>query len=329
MASADQRLMQAAVSLSQRGRARTTPNPNVGCVIVREGRIVGRGWTQPGGRPHAEAVALEQAGDAARGACVYVTLEPCCHESARGPACADLLIRAGVARVVIAMQDPDLRMNGGGIARLREAGITVVQGIRETEARAAMSGYFMQRKHRRPFVTLKLATSLDGCIARADGESQWITGPDARAHAHLERARSNLIIVGGQTLRHDAPRLDVRIAGLEALSPQRAVLTRGDAPPGWEKLATPAALVGHAAHYALIEGGAGAAAAFLREDLVDRILLYRAPIIIGGGQPSIADLGLAQLADAHNRWALASTKQLGKDIFEEYVRTGSNECLPA
>ncbi|MGL4313209.1 MAG: bifunctional diaminohydroxyphosphoribosylaminopyrimidine deaminase/5-amino-6-(5-phosphoribosylamino)uracil reductase RibD, partial [Sphingomonas sp.] len=217
--------MGAALALAERGRGLTAPNPNVGCVIVQDGRVVGRGWTQPGGRPHAEAMALAEAGARAAGATVYTTLEPCAHVSPRGPACADLLTAAGVARVVAALRDPDPRTDGEGLARLAAAGIVVTAGIREAEARRSMAGFLTRRAFARPFVTLKLATSLDGAIARADGESQWITGPEARAHAHLERARHEAILVGRGTYHADAPRLNVRLPGLEERSPRRVILT--------------------------------------------------------------------------------------------------------
>jgi diaminohydroxyphosphoribosylaminopyrimidine deaminase/5-amino-6-(5-phosphoribosylamino)uracil reductase len=321
MASTDHRLMAAALSLSERGRGRTAPNPNVGCIIVNKGRIVGRGWTQPGGRPHAEAMALAQAGTGARGGTAYVTLEPCAHVSSRGPACADLLISAGVARLVMAKGDPDERTNGAGAARLRAAGIDVEDGVMTTQARTAMAGYFCQHAHGRPHVTLKLAVSLDGCIALASGESRWITGPEARAHAHLERARADMILVGGGTLRADAPHLDVRLPGLADRSPQRAVLTRGPVPEGWHRLTSLDELSALAGiHELLVEGGAGAASAFLRADLVDRLLLYRAPILIGGGKMALGDIGLVHLADAHQRWTLASARALGKDVVETYHR---------
>jgi diaminohydroxyphosphoribosylaminopyrimidine deaminase/5-amino-6-(5-phosphoribosylamino)uracil reductase len=318
----DRRVMAAALALSQRGRARTVPNPNVGCILVQQGVIVGRGWTQPGGRPHAEAMALVEAGEAARGATAYVTLEPCAHQSARGPACADSLISAGVARVVIALTDPDPRTNGEGIARLQGAGITVDTGLCETEARRAMAGWLMQRRHGRPLVTLKLATSLDGCVARADGESKWITGEVARRHGHLERARSNAILVGRGTYDADAPRLDARLPGLGELSPQRLLLTRGAAPDGWTAIATPADIAGLAdVHYLMVEGGAQTAAAFLKAGLVDRLMLYRAPIIIGAGKACLGDIGLDRLGDAHGLWRQVDARALGKDQLEVYERT--------
>ncbi|SFP55885.1 bifunctional diaminohydroxyphosphoribosylaminopyrimidine deaminase/5-amino-6-(5-phosphoribosylamino)uracil reductase RibD [Sphingomonas rubra] len=334
--------MRAALALAGRTRGRTTPNPNVGCVIVRGGRIVGRGWTQPGGRPHAEAMALAQAGAESRGATCVVTLEPCAHASPRGPACSDLLVAAGVARVVIALQDPDPRTASRGIARLRAAGIAVTVGVEAAAATASMAGFLTRRAHRRPFVTLKLATSLDGCIARADGESRWITGPAARAHAHGERARHEAILVGRGTWETDAPSLDVRLPGLEGRSPTRVVLsgrphTSGaeaspslSAQPGamgdpiW--INSPTAIATLPADHLLVEGGAATAAAFLRAELVDRLLLYRAPILIGGGLPALGDVGLGRLADAHGRWRLADARQLGSDRLEVYER---QPCSPA
>jgi len=313
--------MGTALALATRGVGRTAPNPPVGCVLIKDDRIVGRGWTQPGGRPHAEAGALEQAGESARSATAFVTLEPCAHVSPRGPACADLLIAAGVARVVIAAGDPDSRTNGAGIARLEASGIAVTLGPGKAEAERIMAGFLTRQRAGRPHVTLKLAMSLDGKIALADGSSRWITGEEARAHAHLERARCDLIVVGRGTLEADAPRLDVRLPGLEDRSPQRAVLTRGVAPEGWTGLASPdsiAALEG--VDEVLVEGGAGAAGAFLEADLVDRLLLYRAPILIGDGSDAIRTLGLLDLADAHGRWRLTDTRQLGSDRLDVYDR---------
>jgi diaminohydroxyphosphoribosylaminopyrimidine deaminase/5-amino-6-(5-phosphoribosylamino)uracil reductase len=310
--------MASACALSQRGRGRTAPNPNVGCVLVREGRVVGRGWTQPGGRPHAEAMAL--AAGAARGATAYVTLEPCAHESPRGRACADLLIAAGVARVVIARTDPDPRTNGRGAARLRAAGIEVETGVLADEATRAMAGFLTRQALGRPHVTLKLATSLDGCIALASGESRWITGPEARAHGHLERSRVEAILVGRGTFDADAPQLDVRLDGLEARSPRRVLLSRGGAADGWETITSPAAIAGLArVDHVLVEGGAETASAFLRADLVDRLLWYRAPIVIGG-KPALGDIGLADLAAAHGRWRQRDARALGSDRLEVYER---------
>jgi len=405
--------MGVALALAERTRGRTAPNPNVGCVIVKDGRVVGRGWTQPGGRPHAEAMALAEAGDAARGATAYVTLEPCAHVSPRGPACSDLLVSAGVARVVAALEDSDARTAGAGFARLEAAQIAVSTGSRATEARRSMAGFLTRRAFGRPQVTLKLATSLDGCIAMADGTSRWITGSQARAHAHLERSRHEAILVGRGTFEADAPRLDVRLAGLEARAPRRVMLssTLAGVDPGSRPLSSPAP-IGRAAatadfttagltatppaatpppvtlpaamlqpapmrHFAairhpsegwglpvgeselvpqgdpslrwgdgqgngwtiiarpadiasldgvdhiLVEGGAQTAAAFLAADLVDRLLLYRAPILIGGGKPAIGDIGI-DLSAAHGRWVAVDARQLGSDRLEVYERARSD-----
>jgi diaminohydroxyphosphoribosylaminopyrimidine deaminase / 5-amino-6-(5-phosphoribosylamino)uracil reductase len=319
--SADARLMAVTIALGERGRALSLPNPNVGCVIVKDGCVIGRGWTQAGGRPHAEAMALSEAGTAAHGATAYVSLEPCAHASPPGASCAGLLVMAGIARVVIGRTDPDPRTNGKGIAALEGAGISVKRDVMAEAASASMAGWLMQMAEKRPFVTLKLATSLDGCIATADGQSQWITGEAARTHGHVIRSRSNLIIIGRGTYDADAPRLDVRLAGLETRSPARAILsTRSETPQGWARLDSPGAIIGYPSHYALIEGGAGAAAAFLRADLVDRLLLYRAPILIGGGKACLGDIGLADLGSAHGRWRMSDTRRLGDDQLDVYDR---------
>ena len=324
--------MGAALALSERTRGRTAPNPNVGCLLVAGDRIVARGWTQPGGRPHAEAMALAAAGDAARGATAYVTLEPCAHVSPRGPACADLLVAAGVARVVVALGDPDPRTNGAGIARLRDAGIAIVTGIRAAEAARGMAGFLTRRRHGRPFVTLKLATSLDGRIALSDGSSRWITGPEARAHVHLERSRHEAILVGRGTWETDRPSLDVRLPGLEGRSPLRIILSSRPHPAGPKRegepiwIASPHAIATLPADHLLVEGGAATAAAFLRADLVDRLLLYRAPILIGAGKAALGDLGIADLGTTHGRWRLHDSRNLGTDRLEVYERT---PCSPA
>ncbi len=318
---ADARWIGAALALAQRGVGLTGVNPAVGCVIVRGGRVVGRGVTAAGGRPHAEAVALAQAGAAAAGATMYVTLEPCAHVSARGPACADLVAAARPARVVVAMRDPDTRTDGQGIARLEAAGIAVTTGVRSAEAARGMAGFIARRRLGRPHVTLKLATSLDGCIARADGESRWITGPAARGHAHLERARAGAILVGRGTYEADAPALDVRLPGLTGRSPERYLLSaQAETPAGWRRLARPGDISGIGEDALLVEGGTGAAAAFLADDLVDRLLIYRAPMLIGAGRPALGDIGLARLADAHDRWRLRDARTLGIDRLEVYER---------
>ncbi|MCW2389786.1 diaminohydroxyphosphoribosylaminopyrimidine deaminase/5-amino-6-(5-phosphoribosylamino)uracil reductase [Sphingobium sp. B11D3B] len=313
----------AAIALSHRSRGRTAPNPNVGCIMLdAAGRVVGRGWTQPGGRPHAEAMALAMAGASARGSTAYVSLEPCAHQSARGPCCSDLLVEAGVRRVVVAAGDPDPRTNGRGIARLRDAGL-IVDTLPELApgAREAMAGFFKRQRAGRPHVTLKLATSLDGCIALEDGTSQWITGPAARAHTHLERARHELILVGRGTLMQDQPRLDVRLPGLESRSPIRVLLSHsGAAPDGWLAIQTPAQIAGLPGDHLMVEGGAQTAGAFLAADLVERLLLYRAPILIGRGKAALGDIGLNRLAEAHGRWRLVDARDFAPDRLEVYER---------
>lgn len=318
----DTRMMAAALALAERGRGRTAPNPCVGCVIVAEGRVVGRGWTQPGGRPHAEAMAVAQAGEKSRGATCYVTLEPCSvRSSSKGPACADVLIRAGVTRVIAAIQDPYPKIDGRGFTLLRDAGIEVSVGTRAADAERSMRGFLRRQRSGLPSVTLKLATSLDGCIALASGESRWITGPEARAHAHGERARHEAILVGRGTWEADRPALDVRLPGLEERAPKRVVLSRSLRDPDVTTIGAPtdiATLPG--VDHLLVEGGARTAAAFLRADLVDRLLLYRAPILIGGGLPALADIGLTALTDAHGRWQAVDARRLGADRLEVYDR---------
>src|SRR5690349_13191058 len=232
--------MEEALRLGEQARGRSAPNPNVGGVIVSQsGRIVGRGATAAGGRPHAEAIALEQAGRRAKGSTAYVTLEPCAHESERGPACTDLLLAAKPERVMIALKDPDPRTSGKGIRRLRRAGIEVILGICREAARNSLSGWLTRLDLGRPRITLKLALSIDGKIALPSGESKWITGEDARRQVHLERAHSDMILVGRGTFMADQPSLDVRLPGLEQRSPRRALLTRGEPVDGWEILGNP------------------------------------------------------------------------------------------
>ncbi len=320
-AATDWRWMGAALALATRGAGLCFPNPSVGCVIVKDGRVVGRGHTGIGGRPHAEALALAQAGAAARGATAYVTLEPCAHVSPRGPACADSLIAAGVARVVVAAHDPDPRTDGDGVARLRSAGIAVTSGVRAHEAEAGLSGFLTRLRHGRPHITLKLAVSLDGAIARADGTSKWITGARARAAAHLERARHELIVVGRGTWDADAPALDVRLPGLDARSPRIGVVGRSDGLPAHvSHFADAAALTADPALHVLVEGGVKLAASLLAADLVDELVLMRAPILIGGGR-TMSDIGLADLPQAHGRWATGPAMTLGPDRIERFFRT--------
>ena len=320
--SADKRFMAEALALGEAARGQSAPNPNVGCVIVAaNGRIVGRGATAAGGRPHAEAIALQQAGKRAAGSTVYVTLEPCAHQSPRGPACTELLRAAKPERVVIALKDPDPRTSGKGIKRLRAAGIEVQLGTGRDAARRSLAGWLTRLKLGRPRITLKLALSIDGKIALPSGESKWITGEDARRHVHLERAHSDMILVGRGTYLADQPQLDVRLPGLEERSPRRALLTHGEAVDGWEILRNPQDVYRlHDVNELLVEGGSATATAFLTEDLVDRILIYRAPIIVGEGKSSFGYVGLDAICDAHGRWRIIDDHQLGVDRLEVYER---------
>jgi diaminohydroxyphosphoribosylaminopyrimidine deaminase / 5-amino-6-(5-phosphoribosylamino)uracil reductase len=220
----DDRWMRLAIALGARGLGRVWPNPAVGCVIVKAGRVLGRGWTQDGGRPHAETMALAQAGRQARGATAYVSLEPCSHHG-QTPPCADALIAAGLARVVVGLGDPDPRVSGRGLAALRDAGIAVTEGVCTPEAQRAHRGFLTRVGQGRPMLTLKLATSADGRIATASGESQWITGAQARAWVHGMRACHDAVLVGAGTARADDPSLTVRGLGISH-QPVRIVLSR-------------------------------------------------------------------------------------------------------
>ncbi|MBC9245955.1 bifunctional diaminohydroxyphosphoribosylaminopyrimidine deaminase/5-amino-6-(5-phosphoribosylamino)uracil reductase RibD [Paracoccus sp. 11-3] len=321
-----------ALRLSQRGLGNVWPNPAVGCVIVRDGVIVGRGWTQSGGRPHAERVALDQAGVLARDATAYVTLEPCAHIG-KTPPCAVGLVEAGVKRVVSAMTDPDPRVAGRGHAILRDAGVEVVEGVSEDRARALQAGFLSRVTHGRPFVTLKLASSFDGRIATADGESQWITGPLARQHVHAMRMTHDAIMVGGGTARADLPALNVRgfhtpTQPVRIIASSRALpdLAAEGAEHGaiWQvsgavdNIMTDLAARGITRLFC--EGGGVLAASLLRADMVDQVMGYTAGVMIGAdGRASIGSLALQHLSDAP-RFDLAETCPIGPDLFHRWVR---------
>ncbi|MDE0589033.1 bifunctional diaminohydroxyphosphoribosylaminopyrimidine deaminase/5-amino-6-(5-phosphoribosylamino)uracil reductase RibD [Halocynthiibacter sp. C4] len=219
----DQRFMRVALGLARSGLGQVWPNPSVGCVLVKDGQIIAEGRTQVGGRPHAEVVALQGAGDAAKGATAYVTLEPCTHHG-KSPPCCDALIAAGVSRVVYAVDDVDPRVAGKAATILERAGIKVTSGVLNAEARAQNAGFFKMVQEGLPLVTLKLAMSLDGRIATATGESKWITGPDARRHVHRNRAEHDAVMVGGGTARHDDPSLTARDVGAVS-QPARVVVS--------------------------------------------------------------------------------------------------------
>jgi diaminohydroxyphosphoribosylaminopyrimidine deaminase / 5-amino-6-(5-phosphoribosylamino)uracil reductase len=232
---ADQRFMQLALALGRRGRGRTWPNPAVGAVVVKDGVIVGRGWTQPGGRPHAEPEALNRVGEAARGATLYVTLEPCSHFG-KSPPCVDAVIAAGVSRVVSAIEDPNPEVAGKGHAKLRSAGITVDVGLGAAEAAYDHAGHFRRIRDKRPHVIVKLAVSADDKIGGAGRKPVAITGEMARTQVHLLRAHSDAILVGIGTVLADDPLLNCRLPGMEARSPVRIVLDRSLRIPGGSRL---------------------------------------------------------------------------------------------
>jgi diaminohydroxyphosphoribosylaminopyrimidine deaminase/5-amino-6-(5-phosphoribosylamino)uracil reductase len=352
--------MRLALSLGQRGLGQVWPNPAVGCVIVQNGRVVGRGWTQPGGRPHAEVRALTQAGPQAHDATAYVTLEPCAHHGKSGP-CATALVQAGISRVVSAVQDPDPRVSGQGHDILRRAGVSVCENMLHDMAEETHCGFFTKIRHARPMVTLKLASSLDGRIATQTGDSRWITGPAARRAVHLLRACHDAILVGRNTVEQDDPDLTVRDLGLSHRSPVRVVLDSQLRLPHIGKLATTARNIPlwmcHGANLAnpqaletwhkigaetlqcantdngqldiravlgvladrgitrvMVEGGGQIAAALMRENLVDQLVLFTAGVAIGAeGLPNLANLGLTQLAQAP-RFTRKSVTAIGPDI---------------
>ncbi len=259
-------------------------------------------------------MALAQAGEAARGSFLYVTLEPCAHRSERGLACADLAAQAGLARVVAGIEDPDSRTAGEGLKRLRQAGVETVLA-RDERCAASLAGYVRAKITGFPEITLKLAVTADGFVARADGSSKWITGEAARAHVHRERARADAILVGGETFRADSPRLDVRLPGLENRSPQRLLFTRGTAPPGWTAISDPREVADRALQYLFVEGGAATAEAFLAAGLVHRILLYRSPTEFGAG---IAAFRHPSPSGLPAGWRRVDRRQLGSDTLEVY-----------
>ncbi|WP_417833835.1 bifunctional diaminohydroxyphosphoribosylaminopyrimidine deaminase/5-amino-6-(5-phosphoribosylamino)uracil reductase RibD [Thalassospira xiamenensis] len=361
----DRHFMRVALSLSKRGLGNVWPNPSVGCVLVSsEGAIVGRGFTKPGGRPHAERVALDEAGDKARNSTAYVTLEPCSHFG-KSPPCALGLIEAGVKRVVSALEDPDRRVSGKGYKMLRDAGITVETGLYGDEAHRINAGFLSRIVSGRPIITLKLASTIDARSATRSGESQWITEDIAREYGHLLRANHDAILVGAKTVIVDNPTLTCRIPGREAQSPVRVVLDRnGDVPvsaelfrgaqkvPTWiitsqdkfdevfEKFGKTGGKVLTAGcendHFdlndvmkhlgeqgltrVLVESGGNLAADLVHRDLIDRVVHFIAPSLIGAeGKAMIAELGLDHLSDMP-RFQRTSVRPVGKDIAITYEK---------
>ncbi|MDB6178533.1 bifunctional diaminohydroxyphosphoribosylaminopyrimidine deaminase/5-amino-6-(5-phosphoribosylamino)uracil reductase RibD [Paracoccus sp. Z330] len=324
--------MNHALRLGRRGLGNVWPNPAVGCVLVRDGIVVGRGWTQPGGRPHAERVALAQAGDLARGATAYVTLEPCAHHGKTSP-CAEALVKAGVRRVVSALTDPDPRVAGRGHEILRVAGIEVTQGVCAAAARRAQAGFLSRLTRKRPFVTLKLATSFDGRIATASGESRWITDEPARRHVHGLRARHDAIMVGGGTARADHPSLNVRGFGVPR-QPARVIVSNralpdlpaegGDHGPLWQVSGAfddiMADLAQRGVTRLFCEGGGEIAAGLLQGGWVDELVGYTAGVVLGAdGRPGMGHLAYDALGNAP-RFELVETRRIGPDLFHRWAR---------
>lgn len=344
--------MQQALALAAGQLGQTWPNPSVGCLIVKDGQVIGQGVTQKGGRPHAEAVALQQAGALARGADVYVTLEPCAHHG-QTPPCATALIKAGVARVVVACGDPDPRVAGRGIAMLREAGIAVEEGVMAAEAQDLNRGFFKRIQTGKPWVTVKIATSLDGRIALANGQSQWLTGEAARAAGHALRASHDAILVGIGTVLADDPQLTCRLPGLEERNPLRIVLDSAGRLPATCRLLQTAAqapvhvftgpdvhlpsaagLTVHTAQRAenglaiphiletlgamgltrlLVEGGGQVITSFLQAEEVDEIHWFQAPVLMGNdARPAVGSLAITQIPHLHS-WRVAERQVLGQD----------------
>lgn len=342
--------MARALELARGGMATTAPNPRVGCVIVRDGQVVGEGFHVRPGEPHAERLALQQAGPAARGATAYVTLEPCCH-TGRTPPCTEALLASGVARVVAAMEDPDPRVAGGGLAQLRARGVAVEAGLMASEAARLNRGFVSRVTRGRPFTTAKVGVSLDGRTALASGESQWITGPEARADVQRLRAVSGAVMTGAGTVRADDPRLTVHagvtrqplrvvVASDLAMSPAARifaggagvmVLTVADGPHGDAlrqagvsvvpvggkagRVDLPAALAllgAHGVNDLLVEAGPRLLAGLLDARLIDELVVYMAPRLLGHGRP-LADITLAALSEAPG-WRYDEVRRVGGDL---------------
>ena len=350
----DGHFMRQALSLARRGLGRVWPNPAVGCVIVKQDRVVGRGWTQPGGRPHAEAEALTRAGNESFGATAYVTLEPCAHHG-ETPPCAEALVGAGVARAVIAIRDPDTRVAGRGIEILKAAGVEITENVEAGAARNLNIGFLSRVERGRPFVGLKVATSLDGKIATASGHSQWITGSEARALVHQLRDQHDAILTGIGTVLADDPMLNCRLPGRQSQSvrvvldgqlrmPETAKMVRSSdaiplwlfsnkagahelgqarlitVPPGRNVSIDPQTVLTKLAEAGItrvmIEAGAKVVGSFLSAGLVDQIYWFRGDQVIGGDGLAVFDpLNVVDLEKAP-RFQRTLSKRVGKDLFE-------------
>ena len=314
--------LERALELAERGRGTTRPNPMVGAVVVRDGEVVGEGWHERPGEPHAEAMALAAAGERARGATLYVTLEPCAHLG-RTPPCADAVVAAGISHVVAAIGDPDPRTNGQGFERLRAAGIEVeiAEGDFARQARRQNEAFLTWATKGRPFVSYKAAMTLDGRLAAAGGDARWVSGEESRRRVHELRAASDAVAVGMGTARVDEPRLDARGVGA-VRQPRRLVFGQGPLPDGsdLELVSGPldeelARLAGEEVQSLLLEGGPTLAGAFLRAGLIDKLLLFVAPKLVGGDDapPLFAGPGARSLAESVPVGEL-EVEQLGDDL---------------
>ncbi len=352
------RYMKSAIALARRGVGVCAPNPSVGCVIVKDGHVIARAVTARGGRPHAETQALAQAGAQAKGADVYVTLEPCAHVG-ETPSCAENLIKAGVSKVVIACTDPDKRTNGKGIEKLRAAGIEVVTDILKDEALDGLRGFILSRTQERPEITLKTACTLDGKIALTNGQSKWITGAQARRYAHLERSMHDAIICGIGTVLADDPSLTARLPGVKSTAPRIIFDTNLRLPkttklfeevkeqPLWivcgedvndiaakkleekgvtllkqkDLLSSLSAISACGIGRVLVEGGPTLLTSFLSQGLWDRWLVFRAPAQIGGdGKAMTGTQNLSDMADLQ-RLKRREIRAFGEDLLEIYENT--------
>ena len=361
----DEKWMGLALRLARRGLGNVYPNPSVRCILVKENRVVGRGWTQKGGRPHAEVMALRQAGEASQGATAYCTLEPCAHFGKSAP-CCDALINAGVSSVVVAMRDPDPRVDGRGLEKLKRSGIKVKEGICSEQALKIMEGFLSVVRTGSPVITLKIAMSIDSRISTKNGESKWITGEASRKYGHLLRANHDAILTGIGTIITDNPRLDCRLKGLEERSPVRVLLdtnlrvsmnsnfvgmARDKDTFLFTSVKTDEAkreklvalglkvvtlcvdedgqlpvrkclkvLAKNGITTILIEAGGQVASSLVRHDLVDKLIVYRAPIVIGGdGIAACHPIGVEGLDDA-KKFNLQKLQEIDGDIMEFYNR---------
>lgn len=315
--------MKIAISMAKRGIGTTAPNPSVGCVIVKDDKIIAKAVTAKGGRPHAETIALKEAGKSANGSTLYVTLEPCSHQG-KTPPCVDAIIKSKIKKVVIANLDVNPKVNGSGIAKLKKAGIEVIKGICEDEAHEINYPFFKSIAEKKPYIILKLGTSIDGKIALKNGKSHYVTGELARRFCFMLRAKNDAVIVGSRTYDLDEPQLNCRIDGLEESSPQKIVLGKvKKLREGFLNYTTHnlkeffSSLLAKGHYRIMVEGGGKLAASLLKEDMIDEIYLIKSGKIFGGdATPSIAEMGLEKIPEA--KFKLSNHQQLGDDIIINY-----------